>query len=186
MTLPYLSIALLCIATAYAAIVSFRKTEGRAPSWIFPQASSRHLRVAAFAFSFTLLIGLGWWLAMGARNSTRRPSRFLVPQGYTGWVRVEFEVPGAPPLPIEAGQYVLRIPADGILRTSSPEQYGWAKDHYYYDSAQGMRPLADSGPDEFIWGRVNGEASGIAGKRKYEEFYVGTEPQFKQQLKDKE
>ena len=47
-------------------------------------------------------------------------------------MRVEFEVSGAPALLSEAGQTVLKIPATGVLRTSSPEQYGWAKDRYYY------------------------------------------------------
>ena len=92
---------------------------------------------------------------------------------------------GAPPLPMLGGQYVLRIPSDGILRTSSAEQYGFAKDHYYYYSAQGVRTLQDSGPAELIWGKINGEESGASGNRKYEEFFVGTEQQFRDQVKEK-
>lgn len=84
---------------------------------------------------------------------------------------------------MEGGQYVLKIPSDGVLRTSSAEQYGWAKDEYYYYSAQGVRTLQDSGPAELIWGKINGEASGASGKRKYEEFFVGAAQQFKDQAK---
>jgi hypothetical protein len=42
-----------------------------------------------------------------------------------GWVRVEFESSGAPPVPVDDGEYVLRIPRSGLLKTSSAEQYGW-------------------------------------------------------------
>jgi hypothetical protein len=108
----------------------------------------------------------------------------LIPEGYTGWVRIEFEVQGAPPLPVEAGQNVLRIPPDGLLRTSSPEQYGWARDTYYFYSSAGLRQLPDSGPQSLIWGKINGEASGTSGREKYEEFFVGTNQQFKEQAKN--
>ena len=108
------------------------------------------------------------------------PEDTYFPKGYTGWIRVEFEVQGALRLSMEAGEYILKIPASGVLRTSSAEQYGWAKDHYYYYSAEGMRRIPDSGGDPLIWGRIDGEASGAAGKRKYEEFFVGTAQQFKE------
>jgi len=97
---------------------------------------------------------------------------------------VEFEVSGAAPLPIEGGQYVIKIPPNGILQTSSPEQYGWAKDHYDYDSAQGIRPLPDSGPDQRIWAKLNAEESRASRKRKYEEFFVGTQQLFKTQASE--
>ena len=100
-------------------------------------------------------------------------------------MQVEFELQDALPLSMEAGEYILKIPTSGVLRTSSAEQYGWAKDQYYCYSAEGMRRIPDSGGDPLIWGRINGEASGAAGKRKYEEFFVGTAQQFKNQPKKK-
>ena len=118
---------------------------------------------------------------MSAHKPLQRTSRFLIRDGYTGWIRIEFEVPGAPPLPTENSQYVLRIPAEGLLRTSSTEQYGWANDQYFYYSGQGVHSLPDSGPAGLIWGKVNGEHSGATGKTKYEEFFVGTLEQFKDQ-----
>jgi len=184
MILPYLAIALLTLATVYSAIVSFRQTEGAAPSWIFPTSASRPTRIIVGSVGLALLIAVGLWLGLGARHHGLRSSRFLLPEGYTGWIRVEFEVPGATPLPLEGGEYVLRIPADGELRTSSAERYGWAQDHYYYYSAQGMRSLQDSGDAPLIWGKINGEASGASGKRKYEEFFVGTAQQFKHQTRE--
>jgi hypothetical protein len=185
MKLPYVAIALLILATAYSAVVSFRQPKPGRLSWIFPESASRALRFSVGALTLALLASLGLLLGMGTGNSTHRSSRFLIPEGYTGWIRIEFEVQGALPLPMEGGQYVLRIPSDGVLRTSSAEQYGWAEDHYYYYSAQGVRSLPDSGPAGLIWGKINGEEAGASGKRKYEELFVGTEQQFRDQVKEK-
>jgi hypothetical protein len=183
MKLPYVAIALLIIATAYSAIVSFMHHWSRERSWIFPESASRSARLFVGTFTLALLTGLGLWLGMSTRNLNHRSSRFLIPEGYTGWIRVEFGVQGAPPLPMEGGQYVFKIPSDGLLRTSSAEQYGWATDHYYFYSAQGVRALPDSGPAGLIWGKINGEESGAKGKRKYEEFFVGDAQHFKIQVK---
>jgi hypothetical protein len=183
MILPYLAIALLLVATVYSAVVSFRSTEDKPRSWAFPDRASRPARVLVGVFTLIFLTGAGLWLVSSVRNSTRSSSKFLIPDGYTGWIRIEFELKDAPPLPMDHNEYVVKIPADGKLQTSSPEQYGWARDKYYYYSTQGMRPLDDSGPAQSIWGKINGEESGASGQRKYEELFVGTEQQFKDQGK---
>lgn len=180
MILPYIAIALLLLTTAYSAIVSFREREGHTASWIFPDTTSRFARKIVAIISVAMFVGLMGWIASTTRSSTLRASRFLIPDGYTGWIRIEFEVQGTPPLPIEDGQYLLRIPPDGRLQTSSPEQYGWADDRFYYYSLQSVRPIPDSGPSALIWGKINGEASGASGHRKYEEFFVGTNDQFRE------
>jgi hypothetical protein len=185
MILPFVALALLALVTVYSAIVSFRKTEGVAPSWIFPNAARRWTQIVVGILVLAPLIALSIWIGFGARNESLRSSRFLIPDGYTGWIRIEFEVRGAPPLPIDHGEYTITIPADGVLRTSSVEQYGWARDRYYYHSGQNMRSLPDSGASAMIWGKLNGEAAGTSGKQKYEEFFVGTADQFKNQSKYK-
>ena len=181
MILAYAATVLLLIATVYSGIFSFRQLEAGKGTWIFPESTKRSTRIVVGVFTLAFLIGLAWWLSASARNSTRPASRFLIPEGYTGWVRIEFEVQGAPSLPLENGEFILKVPTDGVLQTSSPEQYGWAKDHYYYYSAQGVSSLSDSGPTALIWGKINGEESGGAGKRKYEAFFVGTAKQFRDQ-----
>ncbi len=180
MILPYLATALLALASAYSAIVSFRDAQG-GTSWIFPQGAGRFAKICIGAASLALLTA-ALWLGMSTRNSAQRSCRFMIPDGYTGWIRIEFEVVGAPPLPLEGGQYVIKIPLTGVLQTSSPEQYGWARDHYYYDSAQGPRPLPDSGPARLIWGKISGEKAAASIPRKYQEFFVGPAQQFKDQL----
>ena len=182
MILPYAAAALLVVATIYSAVASFRQAEAGKGTWLFPQAATRPARIVVGAIMVTLVICLSLWLRANVRSSTRPASRFLIPEGYTGWVRIEFEVQGAPPLPTEGGEYILKIPPGGILQTSSAEQYGWAKDRYYYYSAQGVRPLPDSGSAALIWGKINAERSGGTGKRKYEELFVGTAQQYRDQV----
>ncbi len=186
MLVAYLAIALLVVVSAYSAIVSFReRPEGAAPTWFFPNGAKLWSRISAGILSLAIIVAVISW--PGHRTSShpfsnQRSLRFPIPEGYSGWVRVEFEVSGAPPLPEEAGQSVVKFPADGIFKTSSPEPYGWANDSYYLYSGSEVRPLADSGPQKLIWGKINGEAVGPSGKRKYEEFFVGTEQQFRNQV----
>jgi hypothetical protein len=184
MLLPYLAIVALLIATVYSAIVSFRqKSEPAEASWTFPAAAARKTRIVLVVATLICVVSIGAWFALSVRHTVRRSSRFLIPEGYTGWVRIEFEVQGAPLLPVDGGQYVLTLGADGSLKTSSLEQYGWANDSYYFYSSAGTRSISDAGPDCLIWGKINGEAVGSSGKRKYEGFFVGTLQQFKNQGK---
>lgn len=183
MIAPYLAASLLLIVTLYSAVVSFWEPSADVrPRWLFPSATARQQRLVAGIATFILAGAFAAWIIIGPRFSTRRPMRFLIPEGYRGWVRVEFEVPGAPKLPIEAGENVLKIPSTGLLKTSSPEQYGWSKDDYFFYSGAGTIPLSDSGSNRLIWGKLNGEASGLAGKRKYEDFFVGTQEQYSEQM----
>ena len=183
MLLPYFATALLLIATVYSAVVSFReKRDTASASWFFPERTSKAIRISVSVATLLLVIGAVAWIEKSAPHSTRLSSRFLIPEGYTGWVRVEFEVKDAPSLPVENGQYVLKIPASGVLTTSSAEQYGWAKDSYDFYTGTGSHPVNDSGPESLIWGKINGEASGTSGTRKYQEFFVGTNQQFKAQF----
>jgi hypothetical protein len=185
MIVPYLAAMVLALATVYSAIESFRqKPEGESARhrWLFPDRTNRPARAFLGIAMLILVIGLGVWFSTNGRNSAPRSFRFLIPEGYRGWVHVEFEIPGLPPLPMEGGQIVIKIPPSGILRTSSPEQYGWARDTYVFYSNASLQPIPDSGPARLIWGKINGEETGSSGKRKYEEFFVGTEQQYKDQI----
>lgn len=186
MIVAYLAVALLVLVTAYSAIVSFRqRPEGVGPSWILPDRPRRPARIIIGFATLILVIGLGAWIKLNVastntRNLAPRSFHFLIPEGYTGWVRVEFEIPGAPPLPAESGQTVVKIPPSGVLKTSSSEQYGLANDDYASYSNDTARPLPDSGPGKRIWGKITGELQGPS-KQEYEEFFVGTQQQFKDQ-----
>jgi len=49
----------------------------------------------------------------------RPPSRFLIPSGYRGWVRIEYRVSNAPQLPRDGEYLLVRLAGDGTLKTSS-------------------------------------------------------------------
>jgi hypothetical protein len=68
------------------------------------------------------------------------PSIYLIPEGFTGWVTIEYEVADAPPLPFEDGHRLFIIPRSGRLETSSPQELGRiVRERYYYVHADGRR-----------------------------------------------
>jgi hypothetical protein len=178
------SLMFLVLATAYAALVSFsNRPGGDTANWLFPGHARRSLRRAVGVAGIALAVGLASWIALALRGSGRLASRFLVPEGYVGWVKIEFGVPGAPPLPMEGGKYIVRFPPSGFLKTSTPEQSRGGRDSYYYYSDSGTRELADRtfGAGSLIWGQFHSQVLSSKGKRTYEQFFVGTEQQFKEQ-----
>src|SRR5215469_9969125 len=90
-------------------------------------------RIRFFGLATCLATGLWWFtLATGSAISmgapvARHPTRFLIPQGYIGWIKIEYGR-NATPLQMSNGKYICRIPATGVLATSSPLEEGWAKD----------------------------------------------------------
>ena len=83
--------------------------------------------------------------------------RFLIPEGYVGWIRVDFDVSGAPPLPEEGGVYVFRFSETGRLQTSSSDVIDDRNEFFYY-SPEGRYRLKQGGPlDERL---VQDEMSG--------------------------
>jgi hypothetical protein len=111
----------------------------------------------------------------------RTPEKFLIPSGYVGWVRIEYSVPTEPPLPVEAGYQIIRIPQDGLLKTSSKLEVGWAMDYFYYCDGPDCRELADTtrGKGGMIWGAATGRSQRPPDPEKvFMEFFVGTEDEF--------
>ncbi len=74
----------------------------------------------------------------------RTPHRYYLPQDFTGKIRILYNVPGAGPLPLEEGHLVVRLPMSGMLETSTPFDYGTARDQFF-------RALGD-GTDEHLHG----------------------------------
>ena len=89
-------------------------------------------------------------IALASAFRCWRPGeRFLLPDGYVGWVRVTYGVSGAPHLPLEDGFRVVTVPTSGDVVTSEPPLYGESlKNEYYYVTPQGRRPahLDQPGP----------------------------------------
>lgn len=76
---------------------------------------------------------------------SRHPMRYLIPDGYRGWINISFGE-HAPPLPMVNGEYICKVPKSGVLLTSSHVEDGWASDHYFYYSDSGsLRELKETG-----------------------------------------
>jgi hypothetical protein len=112
----------------------------------------------------------------------RPPERFLVPAGYTGWVRIDFRQKDAPPLPEEDGRRLFKLDEHGALRTSSEPQSGHGKDDYFYYSGDRRTPLSNAGVCKggMVWKLENvlNERSSMSFAR----FFVGTEEQFRHEV----
>jgi len=135
------------------------------------------IRLAVAIVALSTLMG-----STGCQAKERRPNRYLLPDGYVGWVRVNYRIKGAPELPIEDGYYLLRIPMTGLLDTCSEGEEGAAIDEYYYYLGENRRPIPHRTNNQLIWGAVGFGSKSVPGKEptRYEEFFVGTKDQYDQ------
>ena|SRR6267378_19195 len=134
---------------------------------------SKLFLVLAIIFCFTL---------SASCEKQRRPSRYLITDGYIGWVKVYFKVKDSPALPIENGFYLFKFPASGVLTTSSEMEYGWAQDQYFYYSGETRRQLPSTGwgGGGMIWAEYNGQTTVPPDNEPYYQgFFVGTEAEYK-------
>src|SRR4051812_49346695 len=118
-------------------------------------------------------------LASAGCRSQIHPSRYLLPEGYVGWVRIDFKMIDAPSTPVEDGYPLYKIPQSGILQTSSDFEFGEGPpDEYYYYSGDSRRELKDELKDG-VWTRGMIQRSWTSGGEKpIEYFFVGTKEDF--------
>ncbi|SRR6266478_5115398 len=118
----------------------------------------------------------------GCHEKQRRPNKYLIPQDYTGWVRINYNVKNAAPIPIDDGFYLVKFPRTGLADTSSEAEEGWAGDEYYYYSDGSFSRLPEVGESKMIWGEIGYGTRQVPNQQptKYGEFFVGTEQQFKE------
>lgn len=83
-------------------------------------------RVALLLF-ITLLLGC-------QQDDQTAPRTFLIPEGYIGWVKVQFDEESAKNQPPSDGPYmVYNVNAKGMTKTSEQSIHeGWATNRYYY------------------------------------------------------
>jgi len=106
-------------------------------------------------------------------------SRFLVPEGYRGLLRLECDIGDRPAVPRDSGVNVFKFPdGGGILRTSSSCPKAGPQNVYFYYSGDGS---THAFPDNYRDGNglIWGEYSGIRGNNVVEfGFFVGTEEEY--------
>jgi hypothetical protein len=78
-----------------------------------------------------------WLLDVG----TPKRNRYLIPEGYSGWVCVTYAVAGKPPLPLEDGFRLVKFDGGGIVETSDSGMPGKLRDEFLFYSENGTRPL---------------------------------------------
>jgi hypothetical protein len=106
-------------------------------------------------------------------DSTIQDSEFLIPDEYIGWLRLEYGVTGAEPIPIEGGVRRYKFSRTGRLSTSSPGPEPGAERRYMYHSDDGSVQVIPSdrrGGKGLIWGQHDGFKEGAM---RLFEFFVG-------------
>ncbi len=142
-----------------------------------------------------LFLLLPWFSSAGCTQQgepslKRQPNLFLIPNGYIGWLHVEYEVKGAPALPVWKGFRLYKFSRKGIIRTSSPLLFGWAKDKMYFTTPKSWKEVSETVNQGkgMIWGRNLGMGGVTVGNGKgnmrkiptppTEDVFIGTWKQF--------
>ena len=135
--------------------------------------------IASIGLYYGLIYGYTVYL-----NNLPKEERYLIPDGYVGWIVIHYIEPQHPEIPMnEDGLKIIKIPASGEFRTSynptvSDGNEGRYGTEYFYYSEKGIKEV----PLELIdWrgnqGRINKDG-------KYYEFrtrlWVGTQGQYAQ------
>lgn len=124
-----------------------------------------------------------WVLMLSGCQDKRTPDLIIIPNGYIGWVRVNYNVTNATPVKISNGYRVFQIPSNGVLSTKSSVQAGWGQDKYIYQAGNAAKPLKRTlkGGGGMIWQVTNGESNG----QTYRKFFVGPETAWRAAVQSK-
>lgn len=101
--------------------------------------AARLLRYVGIALGTLAALVVGIALFIDAQTPKR--NRYLIPQGYAGWLCVTYKIVGAADLPVEDGFRVVRFPATGSVETLFEGLPGKYKDEFYYYSAAERQKL---------------------------------------------
>lgn len=74
-------------------------------------------------------------------GSRSKGERWIIPENYKGWLRLDYAVKGALPLPLEKGKYLVRVPSSGRLKTSNAWNANINGDEFFAVTAHGLQKL---------------------------------------------
>ena len=105
-----------------------------------------------------------------------KATRYIIDSGASGWVKITYNRPDAPELPVEEGFAVVRLPQDLRISTRNRMNPSWEGSEFYYQSPDGKRVHLTSteDPQRRLWALE--KTSDTDGDR--EVFFVGKEEQF--------
>lgn len=135
-----------------------------------------------------LLLLLASLCQAGCEGEHRRPANIYIPDGYVGWLRIEYGVEGAPALerdffgPWEYQWY----PASGLLQTSSELQDGAASVNYFYYSGDDTRPVSHEITKGGVISWCVRKSDGSMLERNFITFFVGPEEEYEKHKQELE
>src|ERR1051326_5600037 len=97
-----------------------------------------------------VMVTVSWCDTIACKLSPQE--EWIIPEGYVGWLRLDYSVTGTPALPVERGFYVVRMPRSGRLQTSSSGSRTIERNQYYIEGANGRDRIT------FSWPPVQGYA----------------------------
>jgi hypothetical protein len=71
-------------------------------------------------------------LILTACQEKRHPNRFLIPQGYSGWIKTIYNAKDASLLPRDGEYLIHKFPDSGVISTATFCETGWALDEFYF------------------------------------------------------
>jgi hypothetical protein len=146
------------------------------------------MRILTAGIRFIILLMTVLFFA-GRHQHHGLPMRWLIPAGYVGPIELEYGIPGAPALPMEAGRYLIRLSPNGRAQTSTAIGEGpHDPDDFYYVSGKGRKRLAEKNDPYPIETHppatlVRGENYWVHKKIRKVRCFVGTDKQFDAYIK---
>jgi hypothetical protein len=104
----------------------------------------------------------------------------LLPDGYRGWVIIQYEVRGQPELVVDKCKHTIKIPASGVFKTSSVRKIGYGVDRYFLVSSTGTKqaiPDRNSADSDCIHRTCILDLRYFSRPSKTTLFFVGTKPE---------
>lgn len=84
-------------------------------------------KIILISFAFSSFILISFWIM------DKEPDRdFYLPEGFHGWVKIEYSVADAPAFPIKDGNMQIVISDSGYAQTSDKLVVGWRRDRYFW------------------------------------------------------
>lgn len=169
--------SLSCGPTVFSKPVHALSAASGFSSWLLKAGIAVSALFGIAAVAGTLLLFLAVWGEAGNRSL----HLYVLPENFTGEMKVEFGVAGEPPLLMEDGAYVYLLPASGKMRTSTPFKAGEIR--FYYAEQSGGRRQFGAG-DGRVHGGVTGSHSHYTSDGRqidspvYVRYFIGSEEQY--------
>ena len=85
------------------------------------------------------VILLGFWIL------DKQPNRdFFLPEGFSGWVEIQYNYPDQKDFPFEEGIQQIHISEDGTAQTSATLKVGWRRDRFFWKTKDGVKEIPSS------------------------------------------